>query len=363
MMNCINNIFRTPVPNDVFMLSLKLYYQMGKNDYYESLFSRDKQTFLDKNILNEAYSFYKCFFSGLKIPESRLRTLTLDSTVAKNRQEQLYKNILEIFKTIHQNEASSFHLNVTEIYDLVRLLFKDYYPVDKLGYRKIERTKHSLIASEITSKREQLEELINRTLEIKKQKQIENFFLYLNFTVDFIHMDLFKFDEQEIVGILIFYILAIDEGMIATKYSSFFEHLLLHIDEYHQVLDKTRFGWSEGFSEMMPLSRFILKEFSLLYRNVGDKARDYEYETNLEISKSDYIENTIDKLPEVFSKEDVRLRHPLISDSTINRTLKRLAEENKIRPLGKGRSAKWVKLYKKEKKVGVQEQLNFDLED
>jgi len=65
----------------------------------------------------------------------------------------------------------------------------------------------------------------------------------------------------------------------------------------------------------------------------------------------------------VFSKDDIRLKHPLISDSTINRTLKRLQQENKIRPLGKGRSAKWIKLYKKEKKSKIQEQLNFDLGD
>lgn len=113
----------------------------------------------------------------------------------------------------------------------------------------------------------------------------------------------------------------------------------------------------------MPLQRFILRHYLKLYSDLGDYARDYEYESSLEISKSDYIENTIDKLPEVFSKEDIRMKHPLISDSTINRTLKRLQEENKIRPLGKGRSAKWIKLYKKEQKKVSQTQLNFELGD
>ena len=98
-----------------------------------------------------------------------------------------------------------------------------------------------------------------------------------------------------------------------------------------------------------------------LYYDLSERARDFEYESKLEISKSDYIENTIMKLDEVFAKEEIRKRHPLISDSTINRTLKRLQEEDKIRPLGKGRSAKWIKLVKSTKKLNYQEQLNLDL--
>ncbi len=360
-MNCINNIFRTPVPNDVFMITLKLYFQMGKNDYYESLFSRDEEFITSKNAFDEAYSFYKCFFPENRIAESRMRTLQLDSTVAKNRSEQLYKNIIHIFKTIHSGEADQFHLNVTEIYDLTKLLFVDFYPSEKIQYKKIEKAKHSLITNEMISKREQLEELIQKVNEVKKMKTTESIFLYLNFLVDFINMDIFKLEENDVVAILIFYIMSLQEGMIAFRYGSFFEKLLLHITEYKTLLDKSRFGWSEGFSEMMPLSRFVLKLYIEMYHELSDKARDYEYESNLEISKSDYIENSIDKLNEVFSKEDIRLRHPLISDSTINRTLKRLQEENKIRPLGKGRSAKWIKLYKKEKKGLIHEQMNLDL--
>jgi hypothetical protein len=206
-----------------------------------------------------------------------------------------------------------------------------------------------------------LEDLIKKLEETKKLKTTEIFFLYLNFMVDFINIDIFKFEEQDVIAILIFYIMIMQEGFLASKYVSFFGKLYLNIAEYKSTLDKSRFGWSEGYSEIMPLTRFFLKQAKMMYQELSEKARDYDYESNLEISKSDYIENTIDKLNEVFSKEDIRLKHPLISDSTINRTLKRLQEENKIRPLGKGRSAKWIKLYQKEKKGKVLKQLNFDL--
>ncbi len=362
-MKCLNNLIRTPIPSDIFMSTLNLYYQMGKNDYYLKLFEED-QDFLEKQIaFQEAYSFYKCFFSANKIVESRMRTLQLDSTVPKNRAEHLYKNIIKIFQTIHNRDTEPFQLNVTEISDLVKILFSDFHPSEKIQYKKIERQKHTLISSEVASKREKLEELIKKLDEVKKTKEYETLFLYLNFAVDFINMDIFKFEENDVVAILIFYIMVLQEGFIVSKYVSFFEKMLLYEKELKQAIDKSRFGWSEGFSEMMPLSRFILNVYYKMYLELAEKARDYEYENNLEISKSDYIENTIDKLPEVFSKDDIRNRHPLISDSTINRTLKRMQDENKIRPLGKGRSAKWIKLYKKEKKPRIQEQLNFELSE
>ena len=60
--------------------------------------------------------------------------------------------------------------------------------------------------------------------------------------------------------------------------------------------------------------------------------------------KSTNIENTINKLPNIFTKDQIREIHPYVSESTINRALQKLRDENKIKPLGKGRSAKWRKI-------------------
>lgn len=361
-MNCMQNLSRTPIPNDVFMATLKLYYQMGKNDEYLNLFKGNLEYIRRQTALEEALAFYRLFFSHYRIAESRLRTLQLDSTVAKNKGETQYKNIINVFLLIHAPVAEPFHLNVMEINDLVRLLFKNVYPQEKLQYRKFEKQKQSASHDNI-SMREHLEQLIKKMLEVRKMGMYEPMFLQLNFMVDFLNMEIYKFSENEVIALLVFYIMAMQEGVIVSKYLSFFNKLFQNVQEFRNVLDKTKFGWSEGFSEIMPLERFFLRIYHQLYLELQEYARDYEYESKLEISKSDYIENTIDKLPEVFQKEDIRIKHPFISDSTINRTLKRMQEENKIRPLGKGRSAKWIKLYKKETGKYKVQQLNFDLEE
>ena len=71
-----------------------------------------------------------------------------------------------------------------------------------------------------------------------------------------------------------------------------------------------------------------------LYLNF-DYARDYEYESQLEISKSDYIENTIGKLPEVF-KNLIFVSNIPSSPTRRSTEDKETARRNKIRPLGQG---------------------------
>ena len=61
--------------------------------------------------------------------------------------------------------------------------------------------------------------------------------------------------------------------------------------------------------------------------------------------KSDVIEVTIlQKIPVYFTKDDIRRSHPNASDSTINRILFKRRDEQIIMPLGKGRSARWMKI-------------------
>lgn len=360
-MNCIKTIRSTPVPSDVFLKTAKLYYQMGKNEYYEDLF-KDNYDFIAKSVAEQdAYAFFKMFYPEHKVTESRLRTLLLDSTVAKNQAEQIYKNLVYIFRHIRLKTVEPFMLNVTEVNDLVRLVYKDVNAGAKVQYRRFKTYSHSLLQKESGSMREKFEELIREFDKVKKEGIFEPLILNVNFAVDFLNMEIYTGDKNDMLAVLILYILLIQEGFIVCNYVSFFAKAHLYKDELTEALAKAKFQWAESLAELMPLVRLLIRIYTELYADLSLKARDFEYESQLEISKSDYVENTIMKLGEIFAKEEIRERHPLISDSTINRTLKRLQEEEKIRPLGKGRSAKWIKLVKTAKKLSFQEQLTLNL--
>ena len=69
--------------------------------------------------------------------------------------------------------------------------------------------------------------------------------------------------------------------------------------------------------------------------------KDYRFDSTNK--KVDNIESTILSMKSVFTKEEIRIANPYVSESTINRALISLREQGYIEPLGKGRSAKWIR--------------------
>lgn len=363
-MQTLSHLTRLTLPGDVVMTALRLYRELGRGEQYDKLLKADFSALWKAHAHREANAFYKCFFASWKVLDSRQRTLLLDSTVAKNKAESLYKNIVRIFEQIHAPKASPFVLGSVEIGELVKILFYDVYGTEKTAYQKLSAPRPITVKStEPTSKRELCDQLVALRGKLRKESESEALLVDTAFLVDFVNMDLFKLDDHEPVAILLWYILAIQNDVTALRYVSFFETMLAQQQEYRSAYQKIRLHWTSGGADVVAMYRWFLQILLTLSDRLYVVARDYEYETQLEITKTDYIENTIDKLDDTFSKDDIREKHPLISDSTINRTLKRLQEEEKIRPLGKGRSAKWIKLYKKPSKKGLMTQLGLDLGD
>ena len=81
------------------------------------------------------------------------------------------------------------------------------------------------------------------------------------------------------------------------------------------------------------------------YDELIELVKEQKYEERA--FKSDSIEQIIQKLPSIFSKDEIRNQIPNASLSTINRVLVKLREEGRIKPLGTGRSAKWIKIEEK----------------
>ena len=103
-------------------------------------------------------------------------------------------------------------------------------------------------------------------------------------------------------------------------------------------------NYEDGYSDTRMLDELIIKILLEAYNNVEEYVNAYSFDTSN--SKEENIIGIIYKLPQEFTKEDIRNRDPLSSDSTINRALAKLSKEKKIRSLGFGRSAKWIRIEK-----------------
>ncbi len=240
MMKCLDNLEKTAIPGDVFMASLKLYTEIGKNTQYRTLFAPDSETLLKPHGQREAAHFFKCFFPDIKITEARQKSLLLASSVANNHSEVLYKNCIAVFSLIHNGKPSTFELNGPEVFNLVKVLFNEYYGSDKLAYTRIEKPRRNLLSNDQTSKREALEELIIKYDRLKKTGYYEATYLNLNFCVDFSNMEIFRFSDYQAVAMLLYYLLNLSQGIEAYKYVGFFQKLVLYREAFSAELKKTR---------------------------------------------------------------------------------------------------------------------------
>jgi len=353
----MENLNRTQIPNDVIMDYIALYKSIGINRYNHELLEGDYEVMVRQTVRNDTYFFTKIF--QIKVTDARFKSLIFKGVKTKNKEEKLVLNIFNAFTKIH-DESSTFELLVSEVQDLMKFVYGDMLVASKLQFRKIERKERttSLLTSKNSSTRETLEQLITLFNNALRNQEYEVSYIVMNFYIDFINIKPFHEKNNEI-GLLLMFILLISNGFEVFEYISFFERIYKSINEFDNNVIRSSFNWEMGYAQILPLHKFINTISLGAYETLNFLVRDYEFDQHL--NKSDNVENTITKLDDVFSKDDIREVHPYISDSTINRTLKRLRDEKKIRPLGKGRSAKWIKLVKEQNKKIRFEQLDLDI--
>jgi hypothetical protein len=352
----MQNIGRTQIPSTLLGKYLQLYLSIGKNEYNHETLESDFDSMLVQTIRNNTYYCAKIF--GSSVSDARFKSLIYKDVIPKNKEEVLIQNLKLTFQKIHES-TSTFFLLTSEIQDLIRFVYRDVLSTNKMQYRKIEKqTKNiDLLSGKFTTTREQLEQLIALYQETIKRNEYEISNIITNFYIDFLNIKPF-YDKNEEIGLLLLYILLLSNGYEVYHYISLFEKIYHRKDVWDKLVIQSSFNWEVGYAQVLPLHEFLIEQTIASYTLLNDIVRDYNFDKQL--NKSDNVENTINKLDEIFTKDDIRIIHPYISDSTINRTLKRMRDEGKIRPLGKGRSAKWMKLYKSNNKFKF-EQLDLKI--
>lgn len=335
-MKALQNIDRIQISKEVVLLLVSLYESKGKAFYYNELFQRDKVSFERKakelNMINIAKIF------KLNLTKSRINLLARKDIVAKNKDEQFFNNIKLALDRLH-NSPNNFELIVNEIESLLKVLSKESYQISFNSYEIKDKISGR---PRRQNKRIDLDELINLFETELRSKNYELTQLITNFYVDFINMEITT-EYNDLIAIIILYSLLI-KNFSVFHYVSFFKHFNNYYQKWEQALIQATYYWSEGFSQTEMLSRILMEMLIEIYKEIDSIAHEYRFEKDL--NKSDSIENSILKMEEIFAKEDIRKRHPNVSDATINRTLKRLKDDNIITPLGKGRSSKWQRIVK-----------------
>jgi hypothetical protein len=344
-MKALQHMDRIQISNEVMLLLLSLYEYKGKSFYYDDLFSRDLAAFEKKTMESNLMALARYF--NLKMTDPRIRLFAKKQMNPRTKDEHILLNLKQALYQLHKR-PEAFELLVNEVGNLMKLISRNN---DAIQFNTYEKQEEGVLRIKKVSKREDLEKLMQLYEKQLKSKKFELTQLISNFYVDFLNMEIVS-KYPDLIALILLYSLLLRDFTVF-KYVSFFKYFLSDKEGWKSGVISANYYWSTGYAQTDLLSRMLINLLLKAYDEVDQMAHEYAFEK--ELNKSDNIENSILKMEEIFTKEDIRKRHPNVSDATIDRTLKRLKDEDKIRPLGKGRSSKWQRIVSGHKKLGVEQ--------
>ena len=329
-MSCIENANRAIIPNDVIASLTEIYRYIGKSDNYYKVTINDYDRIVSQTI--ERDTFFLAKLVGLDITDNRLRLIITKNSSPRSNDERVLYTIKELLTEFMAN-PNKLGLDSVSLLNLENYI----YPKNGIKYdlRRINPNESGKTKREII---QEIGEMYENSL---KTGSVERIILLINYFIDLTALKPFT-ERNELVPYLVLYGLLKRSNVNALSYVSLFEKIYFSKDEFDSELKNSCNNWEECYHQTLPFVRYFINLLKELFKHCDRIITNYEDDLN--INKGDNIENTIMNLPNMFTKEEVRLNHPYVSESTINRALKKLHEEGIIRPLGKGRSAKWLKV-------------------
>ncbi|MCR5483404.1 MAG: hypothetical protein K6E99_03240, partial [Bacilli bacterium] len=158
------------------------------------------------------------------------------------------------------------------------------------------------------------------------------------------------------------YTLLISQGFTLFKYTSFFELYAKYREQFKDAELTAYLNYEEGYSDTRKLNKVLVDLILEGYDEIDQFIHAYNFDGKN--TKEDNIISIIYHLPQEFTKDDIRIKDPLASESTINRALAKLSKQKKVRALGIGRNAKWIRIDRSQQPVDGTHQINlFEIEE
>lgn len=321
------------IPSDTLTEMLYVYQLLGKTDVYEETLASRKEALQTKCI--ETDTFFIANFLHLDISDNRMRLIITKDSEPRNREEKKLKNIKEVLISI-RNSAQKFSFNGSDILDYLNHIFgAGSHKFNKNPSVSARNSKNQISA------RLSFEKVLEKYHEYFEKNTFEHLHLSMVTYLEMHEIEPYS-DNNEIARILTLYYMIFYCHINAFYYISFIELLFNNYSQFELECQKAVINYPNGYFNLNGIMRLLFNIIDDAYKDLKNIVTDIKYKDRA--FKSDNIEQTIMQMSYSFTKEDIRAHHPHVSESTINRVLTKMRDENLIKPLGTGRSARWIKL-------------------
>lgn len=325
------------LPSNILNKMLEVYKYIGQNQTFDKELGDSKFYLIEQNIERE--TFILASILNLNISENRMRLIITKGSNPNNQEEKILVELKEVLRII-QKDALNHTFNGSDILTYLNRIFgKNSHKFTNRNYDELLEVRNK-VTKPISIRLSYEKMLENYHINFMK-KTYEKIYLAVITYLETVLMKPFS-DHNELAGLLELYYMLLRSEINVFKYIGFFEIYLKNKENFDNEIRLSFINFPTSHLQLNGIVELVFDCIISSYKELTNILKEQSFDKRMH--KSDGIEQTIASLPSTFSKEDIRIYHPDVSDSTINRALFKLRDENYIKPLGKGRSARWVKL-------------------
>ena len=340
-----NKLMNLSLPVDIYHIIAQIHEYKGKQELYVQNFSDVLKKMIDIAKIQSTKSSNA--IEGIYTNDNRLQELMKKKTNPKNRNEEEiagYKHVLDI---IHEN-YEYIEFNKNDILTLHNQLYSYSYVNHRGKFKTMDNT-----IIEVDNKGNQkvrfepvksfeteryFDEMIKAYQKALNDK-IPPLLLIPSVIHDFLCIHPFDDGNGRMSRILTLLLLYKFDYFVG-RYISIEMLIEETKDSYYEELQNSSKFWHEGKNDELPFIKYMLGILLKAYRQCDERFKLIGKE---KLSSPERVFSVIEKSLTPLSKRDIMILCPDISQRTVERALKELQDENKIKQIGKGRSVKYFK--------------------
>ncbi|NEG69938.1 Fic family protein [Bifidobacterium choloepi] len=277
---------------------------------------------------------------GIRTSDARMAALMAEKTTPHNRDEEEISGYRDVLNTIHEQHD---YIPVTPnvILQLHRDLFR-HTPLSfgghfkdtdnvimEVGPQGANRVRFRPPSALVTP--DLVEEICRNYRQAIALESVDPLLAISMFVFDFTCIHPFN-DGNGRMSRLLTLLLMYQSGFTVGKYVSL-EHLIEQSkDTYYEALAASTAGWPDA-NDYAPFVQYLLSVMLDAYKELEDRLGPQ--------TKAERIRRQLRQTVGTLSKRELREQLPDISETTIERELRRLLDEGEIEKVGKGRSTRY----------------------
>ena len=334
------------LPVSIYHTIAKIHEYKGKQELYVKNYPDVLDKMIDVAKIQSTKSSNA--IEGIYTNDARLNELMNKKTEPRNRNEEEIAGYRHVLDIIHEN-YTYIEFNKNDILTLHNQLYSYSYvnykgkfktldntimEVDELGNRKVRFQPVSSFETE-----NYFDKMVGA---YKKavEANIPALILIPVLIHDFLCIHPFD-DGNGRMSRLLTLLLLYKFGYFVGRYISIEMLIEESKESYYEELKRSSEKWHTGENDEIPFIRYMLGVLLKAYEECDDR---FNFIGNEKLTSPERVLSVIQRSLEPLSKKDIMIICPDISQRTIERALKELYDNSKIKQVGSGRSTKYVKI-------------------